>query len=82
MVLLKNFVFAESDSAQANTARSQNLKCSQIQNWLTLCGVKLIFLIFQNLFFQGILNLYDVLKNFEYFLLLFKGLACQENFQL
>ena len=30
-----------SDSAQANTARSQKLKCPQIQNWLILRGVGL-----------------------------------------
>ena len=42
------------DSAQANTAQSRKLKCSQIQNWLTLRGVKQIFLIFENLNFQGI----------------------------
>ena len=39
------------DSGQANTARSQKLKCPQIQNWLTLRRVKLIFLIFENLNF-------------------------------
>ena len=45
---------AESDSSQANTAHSRKLKCPQIQNWLTLRGVKLIFSIFENLHFQGI----------------------------
>ena len=34
----------ESDSAQANTAQSRKLKWSQIQNWLTMRGVKHIFL--------------------------------------
>ena len=29
------------DSAQANTARSQQLKCPQIRNWLTLHGVRI-----------------------------------------
>ena len=42
---------AESDSVQANTERSQKLKCPQIQNWLTLRGVKQIFQIFENLNF-------------------------------
>ena len=32
---------AESDSAQANTARSRQLKCPQIRNWLTLRRVRL-----------------------------------------
>ena len=60
---------AESDSWQANTARSQKLKYSQIQNWLTLRGVKQFFLIFKNLHFQGIKDPYDdISKNFEYFL--------------
>ena len=42
------------DSAQANTAQSRKFKCLQIQNWLTLHGVKLFFSIFENLHFQGI----------------------------
>ena len=45
---------AESDSAEANTAQSRQFKCLQIQNWLTLLGVKLIFQIFECLYFQGI----------------------------
>ena len=32
---------AESDSLQANTARRRKFKCPQIQNWLTLCWVRL-----------------------------------------
>ena len=44
MVSLKNFrgdIQILSDSAQANTARSQKNKFSKIQNWLTLHGVRL-----------------------------------------
>ena len=60
MVLLKihlrGDIREKFDFTQANTARSRQLKCLQIQNWLTLGGVRLkqIFQIFEYLYFQGI----------------------------
>ena len=52
MVLLKDLFLHRdigeiNDSAQANTTRSQKIKLAEIQNWLTLCGVKQI-IFFEN----------------------------------
>ena len=47
------------DSAQANTAWSLNTARSRLLRKLTLRGVKQIFLILENLHFQGISDPYD-----------------------